>query len=54
MNPHVTWEDLMYCCIFAGAYMAKKNNMDRKDYLKILRGIKIIDEDIPDYMVGEA
>jgi hypothetical protein len=34
--------------------MAKKNNMDRKDYLKILRGIKIIDEDIPDYMVGEA
>tara|TARA_Y100000361_G_C10988022_1_gene252600 strand:- start:346 stop:594 length:249 start_codon:yes stop_codon:yes gene_type:complete len=54
MNPHVAWDDLMYCCIFAGAYMAKKNNMDRKDYLKILRGIKIIDEDIPDYMVGEA
>jgi hypothetical protein len=25
MNPHVTWEDLMYCCIFCwGIYGEKK------------------------------
>ena len=54
MNPQISWEDLMYNCIFAGGYMAKYNKMTTDDYLKILRSIKIISEDIPNYHVGEA
>ncbi len=54
MNPQLSWEDLMYNCIFAGAYMAKYSKMNKDDYLKVLRGIKIVEEDIPEYQVGEA
>ena len=54
MNPQLSWEDLMYNCIFAGAYMAKYSKMNKDEYLKVLRGIKIVDEDIADYQVGEA
>ena len=44
----------MYNCIFAGAYMAKYNKMDKEEYLKVLRGIQIVDDDIPEYCVGTA
>lgn len=54
MNPQLSWEDLMYNCIFAGAYMAKYSKMNKDDYLKVLRGIKIVEEDVPEYQVGEA
>jgi len=54
INPQISWEDLMYNCIFAGAYMAKYSKMNKDDYLKVLRGIKIVEEDIPEYQVGEA
>ena len=54
INPQLSWEDLMYNCIFAGAYMAKYSKMNKDDYLKVLRGIKIVEEDIPEYQVGEA
>lgn len=54
INPQLSWEDLMYNCIFAGAYMAKYSKMNKDEYLKVLRGIKIVDEDIADYQVGEA
>lgn len=54
MNPQLSWEDLMYNCIFAGAYMAKYSKMNKDDYLKVLRGIKIVEEDIPEYQIGEA
>ena len=54
MNPQLSWEDLMYNCIFAGAYMAKYSKMNKDEYLKVLRGIKIVEEDIPEYQVGEA
>ena len=54
MNPQLSWEDLMYNCIFAGAYMAKYSKMNKDDYLKVLRGIKIVGEDIPEYQIGEA
>ncbi len=54
INPQISWEDLMYNCIFAGAYMAKYSKMKKDEYLKVLRGIKIVDEDIADYQVGEA
>jgi len=54
MNPQLSWEDLMYNCIFAGAYMAKYSKMNKDDYLKVLRGIKIVEEDIAEYQVGEA
>ena len=54
MNPQLSWEDLMYNCIFAGAYMAKYSKMNKDDYLKVLRGIKIVEDDIPEYQVGEA
>lgn len=54
MNPQLSWEDLMYNCIFAGAYMAKYSKMNKDEYLKVLRGIKIVEDDIPEYQVGEA
>ena len=54
MNPQLSWEDLMYNCIFAGAYMAKYSKMNKDEYLKVLRGIKIVEEDIAEYQVGEA
>ena len=54
MNPQLSWEDLMYNCIFAGAYMAKYSKMNKDEYLKVLRGIKIVEEDIPEYQIGEA
>ena len=54
MNPQLSWEDLMYNCIFAGVYMAKYSKMNKDDYLKVLRGIKIVEEDIPEYQIGEA
>ena len=54
INPQLSWEDLMYNCIFAGAYMAKYSKMNKDDYLKVLRGIKIVEEDIPEYQIGEA
>ena len=44
----------MYNCIFAGAYMAKYSKMNKDEYLKVLRGIKIVEEDIAEYQVGEA
>ena len=54
INPQLSWEDLMYNCIFAGAYMAKYSKMNKDEYLKVLRGIKIVEEDIPEYQIGEA
>ena len=54
INPQLSWEDLMYNCIFAGAYMAKYSKMNKDEYLKVLRGIKIVEDDIPEYQVGEA
>ena len=54
INPQIKWEDLMYNCIFAGADMAKYNKMDKEEYLKVLRGIQIVDDDIPEYCVGSA
>ncbi len=54
VNPDLTYEDLMNSCILAGGYMAKKNKMNKDEYLIYLRSIQIIDEHIPSYFVGTA